>query len=181
MSAAAPVTLDQALATLMAYLQQQQAAAAATASVPAPRPAPTPRQVVVAPAADASPSIFAPSPQVGGPVRQPRTGRVSRDAPLAGTKLTTSTVKLILQRVMYGFYRDHPDKYITKDAIYNAVLNDAETQMMVFTRDDKEKTWIPIKTALASGKGKGMFDHNGQVSSATGYRLNKDFYINNRV
>lgn len=158
--------LAKALAVMTAYYMQQ-----ATASGSAQTPATAPASASVPRVPDTT-NIFAQSPRLGGPVRESRT---------IGTKLTAGSIKEILERVMYAFYRDHPEIHISKERIYNAILNDSETQKMIFVRGDKEKIWIPIKTALASGRENGIYDHNKQKSSATAYRLNKEYYLKNRV
>lgn len=144
-------------------------------------PIPAPASVIAPPA---TPSIFAPSPRVGGAIRhdaRPRESPLVTPSVVIQPKYTTRTVKPVLQTVMSAFHRDHPGMYITKDAIYKAVLNSPEIQTMTFERTNRDKVWIPIKTALASGKDEGMYDHNGEISSGTGYRLNQDFYTRNRV
>lgn len=187
-ASAAPFSVEQARINLDAAIKALEAAhktfMESSASPPVMTPIPAPARVIAPPA---TPSIFAPSPRVSGGAPSVG-GAIRRDARprespvvILQPKYTTRTVKPVLQNVMSAFHRDHPGMYITKDAIYNAVLNSPEIQTMTVDRDNREKVWIPIKTALAAGKDEGMYDHNGEISSSTGYRLNQDFYTRNRV
>jgi len=188
-ASATPLTAEQARINLDVAIKALEVAHRTfmefSASPPAPAPIPAPASVIAPPA---TPSIFAPSPRVGGVIRRdarPRESPLVTSSVVIQPKYTTRTVKPVLQTVMSAFHRDHPGMYITKDAIIQAILDSPEIQTMTFDRANIDKVWIPIKTAFKEGRGKegteGMYDHNGNATAGTGYRLNQDFYTRSRV